>query len=478
MSDRSAVGIGSTFRKDSRKSLKIDDSSTLYDKLIKGINDARENNMACLTMAKYIFPCPNHPRADEFLSDVEAEDELGEKKWKQIVMEELIKNGMEQLGLEELRVFAPCLTLKSTYNVSLLSVGESYSDADRDGKSSRSQTERTVKAYDFIFQLILKSMDVRSMLVRTPSPCLKITIKSVTNFVDIIKVARSPHISFQKKCIEESEVNPIPLEIQDELKLVSIPFFQVIGMKIRFYILIQIDGDLYGIWEWSSQDLPEKLMMSLMHCFYAWYQPPPTLVRKLVNMGFPEQGAQRALKRTIGKIEEALELLSEKKNEESNTQMDAEEQSNTEKIDFNKNMERSKTEEESVNEMDVEEQLNTEKLTDADDNGGKSNNNSKEVDENEGETDNSKEFEENDEETDNSKEIYANEGSKELEVVSIPYQKHLTKPHQWMLIISHNSVKLVNDAAINNRTNNITCKEFLIYQVVSFNSLFFFLPMT
>jgi len=29
-------------------------------------------------------------------------------------------------------------------------------------------------------------------------------------------------------------------------------------MKIRFYILIQINGDLYGMWEWSSQDLPKK----------------------------------------------------------------------------------------------------------------------------------------------------------------------------------------------------------------------------
>ncbi|CAG8467291.1 11847_t:CDS:10, partial [Cetraspora pellucida] len=57
---------------------------------------------------------------------------------------------------------------------------------------------------------------------------------------------------------QESGINPLPSEIQNDLKLISIPFFQVIGMRIRFYILIQIDGDLYGIWEWSSQNLPTK----------------------------------------------------------------------------------------------------------------------------------------------------------------------------------------------------------------------------
>ncbi|CAJ0646596.1 9542_t:CDS:2 [Entrophospora sp. SA101] len=69
--------------------------------------------------------------------------------------------------------------------------------------------------------------------------------KSITNFVEIIKVIQLQHTSFQTKCIEESGSNPLPSVIQDALKLVSIPFFQVIGMKIQFYILIQIDGDLY-----------------------------------------------------------------------------------------------------------------------------------------------------------------------------------------------------------------------------------------
>lgn len=82
--------------------------------------------------------------------------------------------------------------------------------------------------------------------------------KSITDFVDVIKVARAQHISFQTKCIEKSGSNPLPLDIQNKLKLVPVPFFQVIGMTIRFYILIQIDGDLYGIWEWSSQDLPKE----------------------------------------------------------------------------------------------------------------------------------------------------------------------------------------------------------------------------
>ncbi|GBC27913.2 hypothetical protein GLOIN_2v1781649 [Rhizophagus irregularis DAOM 181602=DAOM 197198] len=74
----------------------------------------------------------------------------------------------------------------------------------------------------------------------------------------LVSVARAQHISFQTKCIEKSGSNPLPLDIQNKLKLVPVPFFQVIGMTIRFYILIQIDGDLYGIWEWSSQDLPKE----------------------------------------------------------------------------------------------------------------------------------------------------------------------------------------------------------------------------
>jgi len=73
-----------------------------------------------------------------------------------------------------------------------------------------------------------------------------------------MNVARSQHISFQMECIEKSGCNPLPSNIENVLKSVAIPFFQVIGMKIRFYILIQINGDLYGMWEWSSQDLPRK----------------------------------------------------------------------------------------------------------------------------------------------------------------------------------------------------------------------------
>ncbi|PKY49724.1 hypothetical protein RhiirA4_405766, partial [Rhizophagus irregularis] len=29
-------------------------------------------------------------------------------------------------------------------------------------------------------------------------------------------------------------------------------------MQIRFYILFQINGDLYGFWDWASEKLPTK----------------------------------------------------------------------------------------------------------------------------------------------------------------------------------------------------------------------------
>ncbi|CAG8697806.1 17894_t:CDS:2, partial [Acaulospora morrowiae] len=133
--------------------------------------------------------------------------------------------------------------------------GESHSYADRDEKSSRSPSERTGKSCDFIFWKNGNEVGIGENTGPTHKDHHK---KSITDFVDVIKVARAQHISFQTKCIEKSRNNPLPLDIRNKLRLIPIPFFQVIGMKIRFYILIQIEGDLYGIWEWSSQDLPKK----------------------------------------------------------------------------------------------------------------------------------------------------------------------------------------------------------------------------
>ncbi|RUP48175.1 hypothetical protein BC936DRAFT_144870 [Jimgerdemannia flammicorona] len=82
--------------------------------------------------------------------------------------------------------------------------------------------------------------------------------KSVTDFVDVIKVARAQFIQLQTRCIEESRSNPLPSTIQDALKLVTIPFFHVIGGRIRFYLLTQLNGDVYGMWGWSAERLPTK----------------------------------------------------------------------------------------------------------------------------------------------------------------------------------------------------------------------------
>ncbi|RUS21965.1 hypothetical protein BC937DRAFT_90880 [Endogone sp. FLAS-F59071] len=133
--------------------------------------------------------------------------------------------------------------------------GENHSDADRDEKSSRSTTPRTGKACDFIFW----NNDREVGVGENSGPKTKDHYsKSITDFVDVIKVARAQHMSLQTKCIEESGSNPLPPDVQDSLKLVTIPFFHVIRKKIRFYILLQIDGDLYGIWEWSTHDIPVK----------------------------------------------------------------------------------------------------------------------------------------------------------------------------------------------------------------------------
>ncbi|CAG8839042.1 29037_t:CDS:2, partial [Gigaspora margarita] len=276
----------------------VDDSPIRYDKFIKGINNAREDKTACLTLyastnplcwgiidlrANNVAPCPNHPRAGEFFSDIEVQklqqtcNEII-KKYSQLnssVIELLEVLQSKTFSLKKFSkekrargIKGVCSLLRietdmvdiydkdTQYIGECLDVfGESHSTADRDEKSFRSKCERTGKACDFLFWKNGYEIGIGENTGPMNKDHYK---KSVTDFVSVIKVARAQHINFQTKCIEESGINPLPPEIENDLKLISIPFFQVIGMKIRFYILIQVDGDLYGIWEWSSQDLPTK----------------------------------------------------------------------------------------------------------------------------------------------------------------------------------------------------------------------------
>jgi len=56
--------------------------------------------------------------------------------------------------------------------------------------------------------------------------------------------------------VEHSGMNPLPKSLQEALALITIPFFHVVGARIRFYILFQVNGELFGIWEWAAEDLP------------------------------------------------------------------------------------------------------------------------------------------------------------------------------------------------------------------------------
>ncbi|KAF0462686.1 hypothetical protein F8M41_000241 [Gigaspora margarita] len=312
-----AVGANNTIsnlniskkRKRNEDQKEVDDSPIRYDKFIKGINNAREDKTACLTLyastnplcwgiidlrANNVAPCPNHPRAGDFFSDIEVrklQQTCNEiiKKYSQLnssVIELLevlqsktfslkkfskekrargIKGVCSLLRIEtdivdiydkDTQYIGECLDVFGGWAPGIKFIyGESHSTADRDEKSFRSKCERTGKACDFLFWKNGYEIGIGENTGPMNKDHYK---KSVTDFVSVIKVARAQHINFQTKCIEESGINPLPPEIENDLKLISIPFFQVIGMKIRFYILIQVDGDLYGIWEWSSQDLPTK----------------------------------------------------------------------------------------------------------------------------------------------------------------------------------------------------------------------------
>jgi len=58
--------------------------------------------------------------------------------------------------------------------------------------------------------------------------------------------------------MEECGKNPLPSSIYELIKKVAIPFFQIIGSKIHFNILLQINGELYGVWEWAMHIITAK----------------------------------------------------------------------------------------------------------------------------------------------------------------------------------------------------------------------------
>ncbi|CAG8534686.1 10915_t:CDS:2 [Acaulospora morrowiae] len=82
--------------------------------------------------------------------------------------------------------------------------------------------------------------------------------KAKTNFVDTIKVSRAQHIKLELQIIEQSGKNPLPESLQKAMTSILIPFFHIVGMRIWFYLLFQISGDLYGVWDWTSEYSPTK----------------------------------------------------------------------------------------------------------------------------------------------------------------------------------------------------------------------------
>ncbi|CAG8537080.1 2310_t:CDS:2 [Paraglomus occultum] len=50
------------------------------------------------------------------------------------------------------------------------------------------------------------------------------------------------------------------------LASIVVPFFQIVGMTIRFYILLQVNGDIYAVWQWACEDLPTKDSDVAKHC--------------------------------------------------------------------------------------------------------------------------------------------------------------------------------------------------------------------
>ncbi|RHZ54951.1 hypothetical protein Glove_421g119 [Diversispora epigaea] len=136
----------------------------------------------------------------------------------------------------------------------IFTYGENHSDADREDKITRSQNSRVGKSCDFLYW-----SSSREGIGENSGPTHKDNHdKARTSFIDVIKVSRAQHIKHEIQMIERSGRNPLPESLQKAMTSILIPFFHIIGMRIRFYLFFQISGDLYGIWDWASEYLPTK----------------------------------------------------------------------------------------------------------------------------------------------------------------------------------------------------------------------------
>ncbi|CAB4445293.1 unnamed protein product [Rhizophagus irregularis] len=151
----------------------------------------------------------------------------------------------------DMYLVGPCAKTPKTIFI----YGENHSDADREDKTDRSGTSRVGKPCDFLYW----SSSREAGIGENSGPTHKDNHdKARTNFVDVIKVARAQHIELEYQIIEQSGRSPLPESLQKAMTSILIPFFHIVGMRIRFYLLIQISGDQYGVWDWASEYLPTK----------------------------------------------------------------------------------------------------------------------------------------------------------------------------------------------------------------------------
>ncbi|RUO96288.1 hypothetical protein BC936DRAFT_142257 [Jimgerdemannia flammicorona] len=106
---------------------------------------------------------------------------------------------------------------------SIFLYGENQSNADKEEKSARSETPRSGKTCDFLF---LNRKHEAGVGENSGPNCKDNHQKGITDFVDVIKVARSQHMAIKSKCVEECGSDPPPYIVQQALKSLSIPFFQ------------------------------------------------------------------------------------------------------------------------------------------------------------------------------------------------------------------------------------------------------------
>ncbi|EXX66181.1 hypothetical protein RirG_126270 [Rhizophagus irregularis DAOM 197198w] len=151
----------------------------------------------------------------------------------------------------DMYLVGPCAKTPKTIFI----YGENHSDADREDKTDRSGTSRVGKPCDFLYW----SSSREAGIGENSGPTHKDNHdKARTNFVDVIKVARAQRIELEYQIIEQSGRSPLPESLQKAMTSILIPFFHIVGMRIRFYLLIQISGDQYGVWDWASEYLPTK----------------------------------------------------------------------------------------------------------------------------------------------------------------------------------------------------------------------------